>query len=257
MRTKSAEVLDEADRFEDILNWQLFKIEQDQMLWGARMEAPKDWYPGFPMYKRPFGVTGAILYGRQVVRPMFQLFEGNDQLDTHDSDDFYLSRGCTECEVMWDGPAGCWVCGEGEIEYDEPVGKSIGVFTDFDIDHNQYIVFIDFNNRAFTEAMDAVRNSFISLLEEADTAVGIISRGMVRSFRGLNSRILESLETRSEEDIRVNGIRIPRDLVLDSMREPILPEPPFAPFRPSEHLQFNYVDVYDPNRRRRNGRGRG
>jgi hypothetical protein len=251
MKKQSVDILDDAERFEDVLNWQLFKIEQDQMLWGARMEYPEDWYPGFPMYKRPASILGAALNGGQWIRPMFQLFDGNASLETQDYREFDLNRLCETCCVKWEGPAGCWVCGEGEIEYEEPIQKPMTVFTDYDIDRSEYVLHIDFEDAVFREALHSMRDAMSRAFIEVRTGLESFQRTIAQSFRsGLNDYIVEALDTRSPEDILVNGIRIPRHVVLDAVAEPPLPEPPFPPFQPIRGDSAFWTIGLDQNRRR-------
>ncbi len=100
MRKQSVAVLDDADRFEDILNWQLFKAEQAQVLWGEADVHP--WRPGDAMFRRP---DGGLFGGEQYIRPLLELIE----YDGLKSD--YVPR-CDDCEIWWAGDEPCWMCGE-------------------------------------------------------------------------------------------------------------------------------------------------
>lgn len=131
MKKQSVDVLDEADRFEDVLNWQLFAMEQTTRLFhGHAIDKHGDevkWRPGDPILRRAFFVVPATIahpelatnYGRRI----FDLFEDDDGLDTDDTDDFgYVSGTCLECGVMWHNWPGeevfCWMCGQLEFVYE-------------------------------------------------------------------------------------------------------------------------------------------
>jgi hypothetical protein len=120
-RTQSANVLNEADRFQAILDWQLFCMEQDSMLWGDNSEYDGQWRPGVPIHEHPYVLSAdlhqRILFDRNPteidlwdgsfgnhVRPMLQEFDDGDQ---------YGPTIC--CDVSWsqvESPSQCWVCGK-------------------------------------------------------------------------------------------------------------------------------------------------
>lgn len=126
-RTKSADVLNEADRFQRIMEWQLFCSEQENQLWGY--DPDQEWTPGMPMYPRPYRIDiydcecvlcdnydahddeyGHHYFGNHV-RPMFELFEDREG-----------RVWCTTCEVTGDwSETSCWMCGE---EWDDQPTKS-------------------------------------------------------------------------------------------------------------------------------------
>lgn len=110
---RSAAILDGADRFEDILNWQLFVAEQEAMLWGYNEKT--DWVPGEPLYRRPRtsicdcssciedGYSGR--YEGNAIRPMFEEFDDGSVIGP---------MICEPCGVSWDRyeyPE-CWLCGK-------------------------------------------------------------------------------------------------------------------------------------------------
>lgn len=120
-RSKSVEVLNEADRFTTQLNWLLFADEQVSRLFapskGTNVKGKKDWRPGKPLYKWPMGhmapfadcscdecLEQYIVYGisSQYIRPMIQ-----EIYDVHEE---WIYR-CDPCEVSWDGAEPCWNCG--------------------------------------------------------------------------------------------------------------------------------------------------
>lgn len=105
-KTKSAEVLNEADRFEDILNYTLFVQEQDSRLWSG---GEGEWHPGDPLPP-------------QEIDPAFEL----DMEQSFSREDFvmhnqahvdrfkYFTIRCEDCEVSWTGSEPCWMCGKQE-----------------------------------------------------------------------------------------------------------------------------------------------
>lgn len=113
-RTKSADVLNDADRFERILSWTLHTLEQENMLWHNPHESK--WKPGIPMYKDPryldFGVytdpnTPDDYYEWEGppgnhARPMIEeMIDGNA----------YSIMRCKPCGVSSHDDV-CWMCGE-------------------------------------------------------------------------------------------------------------------------------------------------
>jgi hypothetical protein len=141
--TKSADVLNGSDSFEDRLNWVLFKQEQDARLWsGLEMEGTKQWVPGDPMYSKPergrfpefeFPSEGFMIdpddYWINIsdfdengvrgnyYRPLFEIFS-DVYREVRDPDNLgywkmELKRDyrCAECEVHWWGDEPCFVCG--------------------------------------------------------------------------------------------------------------------------------------------------
>lgn len=114
---QSAGVLNEADRFERILNWQLFCIEQETMLFGANAEV--GWVPGDPMYPHPYYVDRRDEYdddGEELelegyygncVRPMYQLYDDVPSYFRHGL------NSCKDCDVGGDAmDTHCWSCGK-------------------------------------------------------------------------------------------------------------------------------------------------
>ena len=114
VQARSAKVLDEADRFEDILNWELFTFEQNNRLWGYNPDV--SWSPGEPLYTHPhLDFAGPIAgYVSQYVRPMIQECDDNEYPDP---------VNCEPCGVGWNifEEKTCWNCG---TEYEEPKSES-------------------------------------------------------------------------------------------------------------------------------------
>lgn len=120
-RTKSADVLNEADRLERRLDWQLFCIEQEKRLWSETTGTK--WRPGVPMHERPRSEvdpdTGEQYIRGNCVRPMMQTYEYEEDMD--DDEEFYGDRcqrvisypwvDCPPCDVGWVGDEPCWMCG--------------------------------------------------------------------------------------------------------------------------------------------------
>lgn len=113
-KTQSANVLNDADRFEQILNVTLFNQAQDQLLWGHNPDV--DWRPGDPIYEDPRWAYdyrpehGALNWedgdwGNHV-RPMIQEYiDGNRP----------ARMRCEPCGVSWSWNSKddiCWMCGE-------------------------------------------------------------------------------------------------------------------------------------------------
>lgn len=104
MKKQSVDVLDEARAFELKLNWQLFKAEQERLLYGP---SKSTWTPGEPMYTRPRGEQ----YGEQCARPMFQLINISRFHSTPFAI-YMIDERCMDCEVGWIGNDSCWMCGK-------------------------------------------------------------------------------------------------------------------------------------------------
>jgi hypothetical protein len=116
-RTKSADVLNEADRFQRIMEWQLFCSEQENQLWGY--DPDQEWTPGTPIHQWPYRIDiydcgcdlcenadGDDEYGHHYfgnhVRPIFEV--RNDE---------GMRMWCTTCEVRGgQSETACWMCGE-------------------------------------------------------------------------------------------------------------------------------------------------
>lgn len=144
-KTKSADVLNAADRFENILNWQLFCLDQEQLLYGHNPDV--EWVPGDFLHKHPKArftdEVEAVLDSQEdvseeelewlyeegplgnCVRPMFQTFEyagpGESCLDysVYQKVRAYWSVLCEPCGVSWSiwVDQHCWNCG---TEFEKP-----------------------------------------------------------------------------------------------------------------------------------------
>lgn len=110
-RTQSANVLNEADRFETQLRWILFKQEQEAVHTALLLDT--GWAPGNPLHEYPNSYLGG-----QYVRYMVDLLP----LDRfHDEDGIkYFRARCDECEVSWEGYDPCFSCG---VERAHPYAK--------------------------------------------------------------------------------------------------------------------------------------
>lgn len=142
-RTKSADVLNEADRYERILDWQLFCMEQERQLFGYNEEI--EWVPGDPVYPHPDTVAARRASGwlrcscvacvdpNEVlegyygnwIRPMIQTYElvSDGDLEEWEEDRYELVKRypfvrCNTCGVSWEDNQPCWICGQ----FDEPIG---------------------------------------------------------------------------------------------------------------------------------------
>lgn len=106
-RTQSANVLNEADRFENILEWRLFSEEQTARLWSG-----DDWVPGDPLFMHPqeryFFHDDDM---GECPREMVQII---------DPPGHYTDMRCQDCAVSWGGAVTwgghkdniCWNCGK-------------------------------------------------------------------------------------------------------------------------------------------------
>jgi hypothetical protein len=110
MRTQSVDVLNDADRTQRIMDWVLFKHEQEKILYNPTVEDP--WVPGIPLidrWRHAFYFQGSF---DVCARPMFELFNHDNRAGI-----IWSHRGryvCEDCEVGWDDVEGpnCFVCGE-------------------------------------------------------------------------------------------------------------------------------------------------
>lgn len=122
-RTQSADVLNEADRFERILNWQLFCMEQEAMLFGDNPDA--NWTPGIPLYPYPEEhydpEAERYYYAGNYIRPMFEIIglksanraDGSLHFATDHTLDTRFHIKCHDCQVSWDRTEDtCWMCGK-------------------------------------------------------------------------------------------------------------------------------------------------
>lgn len=122
-RTQTANVLNEADRFERILSWQLFCMEQEAMLYGYNPEV--EWVPGDPLFVTPYNEWDDVEEDEYVVgnyvRPMIQIvgmanYLNNDGTPVFYDDDTMDSERpsrCQDCQVSWDHTEiSCWMCGK-------------------------------------------------------------------------------------------------------------------------------------------------
>lgn len=157
-KVKSADVLNEADRFQRILDWQLFCMEQETQLWGYNPQV--EWIPGTPVHEHPryrnvfdnpewdqfedFDDEGVL---GNCIRPIVQTHEYYE--DDEDDDGFIGNRyerirsypyvKCEPCGVSW-GPEEdtCWMCGtfyerpKGMRRFFSPVGDRQ---YEFGVDH--------------------------------------------------------------------------------------------------------------------------
>lgn len=115
-RTQSANVLNEADRFQRILDWQLFCNEQERALWGYNPDV--DWVPGDPIYTHPAYVfrSDACSCGDCDDANNLEGYYGNvprRMIELFDDVESYRYVRCEDCDVSWSGldPI-CWSCGK-------------------------------------------------------------------------------------------------------------------------------------------------
>lgn len=108
---KSADVLNEADRFQRIMETQMFIMEQETRLYGYNPDT--NWTPGEPLYQDPRFIyrTGCDCcdpaevdgYVGHHVRPMIEEMEDGDH---------YQHMRCSDCDVSWKDGDECWACGK-------------------------------------------------------------------------------------------------------------------------------------------------
>lgn len=104
MKKQSVDVLNDAYEFELKLNWQLFKAEQERVLYGP---SNVGWKPGIPIWTRPRGEG----FGEQHTRRMFDLIPIN-RFHSTPFQIYMIDERCVDCEVSWMGPDPCWICGK-------------------------------------------------------------------------------------------------------------------------------------------------
>lgn len=102
-RTQSANVLNEADQFSQILDWELFTADQDALLWGGN---ETEWKPGTPLVTHPHERIDD-LGGHP--RPIFELMS---DVVFHNRDQIWFLTMCEKCQVSWEVGSSCWMCGD-------------------------------------------------------------------------------------------------------------------------------------------------
>lgn len=227
-RTQTANVLNDADRYQRILDWQLFVMEQEARLYGYNPDTT--WLPGEPLYPDPRTIYRGCScdecdndemphgYEGNCVRPMFQILDDGIEYEL-------LTARCKDCEVSWRGKETvCWSCGK-EIKpilppvweaksFERPIGRitqihedQLGLYATFDI---------EMTSRVFNFMRD---DSWISLFVENTHRMTQAFLGMGRAFN------------RASESFR--GLT-PQRLILDEWAsvEPYFPPtPPANPFK--------------------------
>lgn len=113
-RTKSADVLNEADRYQKQLDWQLFAYEQERRLYELRDDV--DWIPGEPLYAHPDAVGYRFVPPGVEFDADFIEWPGSwgncPRAMIEQIEEIFLLMRCEDCEVRWSGLEPCWVCGE-------------------------------------------------------------------------------------------------------------------------------------------------
>lgn len=177
---KSAGILSDADRFQAILDVQLFTMEQDIRLW-VREDFVVTWRPGDPLYTDPrnmgsyeldeFGFEEEELSGYygHCVRPMIEEF--GDATDPR-------RMRCEDCDVSWRGTEPCWMCGEEKKprfsfyqDFFHDAHRPIGVISHFSMDRGGFVtanleafvaeerLFVERQMRVFDRAMEGASQS--------------------------------------------------------------------------------------------------
>ena len=114
--TKSADVLNEADRFQRIMDFKLFTMEQETRLYGYNENT--DWVPGTPLYPHPFTIErGTDCECEDCVREEGPLegYYGNhvrNAIDLYEDGQAYERQRCSDCLVSWTQGDECWMCGK-------------------------------------------------------------------------------------------------------------------------------------------------
>jgi hypothetical protein len=268
---KSAQVLDEAQRMEDILNWQLFTMEQDTKLWGYNPDV--EWTPGEPIYKHPrermFEFHGHEhneyngTWGGWV-RPMIQELDDLENFP----DEFYERHGCNECQVLGDEADNfCWCCGMSYRERPKPrreawemlptiTPNEMRIEHGFDIDRNQIVYRAEADASWFVQRMreerDLVRDMIQrpEIREDRDALEHWVMRGLQLEvgpdwIRTMNEQMRRTQEAtrRMAEQVREAQMTMWRNFTdhmhftVDMLR-PFTPEPyrfipkPSVPYHP-------------------------
>lgn len=167
---RSADVLSEADRFQDIMEWELFTFAQEQLLWGYNEEV--SWVPGVPIYEDPRLIYRGSCdcsiciedygpvpdYTGHCVRPMFEEFEDGVHPER---------QRCEPCGVSWNDGDICWMCGK---TYTRPT---------YDVSYGGYVLSYAAADVGFTirmaGAMDGFRQGMRGLASAVDEWSQLIS----------------------------------------------------------------------------------
>jgi len=157
MKKHSVDVLNEAYDFERKLNWVLFKAEQEALLYRPGEE----WYPGDAMWSRPeyFRDTN-----QQYIRCMI---EEIDMGVFNNQDRVLFEARCEPCQVSWEGPGPCWVCGMHVKPY--AYDKAFDVLADYVRRDLRVDMAVDWENNVVGTDTPATRASRLSHLTEDST----------------------------------------------------------------------------------------
>lgn len=269
-RIKSADVLNEADRYERVLNHQIFVMEQENLLWGYREDI--SWLPGDFLYPHPEGnysVCGGgddcdplvsrryddvelrnctqrryyywdrdpdDNYEGNCVRRMVELFD--------DGDRYPAILKCKSCEVSWVGPEPCFVCGE----FSKPIGpkpkSTLGQLAGLGVSPG--MVYNDRSPGAIFD-FETLSDCFRPMTEAVGEAMGAVRVAATRFSEQLYASIFSVNEMRQlysgpslttiEEDYwrRVNpswpGLRIQRTVIDEAGPWMNLNPYPVTPYR--------------------------
>lgn len=129
-RTKSADVLSEADRAQRVLEWRLFQLEQEAILYnpinpdGWDKTSPEVWQPGVPLYSRPHVIghddEGFAIIQGNCISPMIMTYEYIDAEEVWGEGELSPFQWASRCEriAMWP-VVGCEPCGVGWSKRDD------------------------------------------------------------------------------------------------------------------------------------------
>jgi hypothetical protein len=177
-RNNTIELLNETDRLEARLSWQLFCNENDRVVYGDGT----GWQPGVPLGTHP-----AFLADGGCARRMYDIIQDDFDSDVYRGPQWQLVR-CLDCDVEWDDwDEPCWNCG---LYIDQPlwrghhppqmpafrgiVARRVPMHVTIDLDSEPFRlqaarlarIFQDFGEAAL-EAAERINGSFAQAMRQA------------------------------------------------------------------------------------------
>lgn len=152
-RNTTIELLNETERLQLRMTWQLFLSENNAVVYGDGT----GWQPGDPL-AGPWGVT---------VNPIYDVRDDGNGLNAE----------CVDCQVLWSGNDPCWICGKPKPEQFVRAGRyaqlSRQLLTDYirmseleDRARRITRIFNDFEEAAL-EAAAAINDMFATAMGDA------------------------------------------------------------------------------------------
>lgn len=186
-KQKSADVLNGADRFERILDWQLFQMDQERILYWTTDDS--DWVPGDPLFEDPRDLIHDAFdeeaegYVGNCVRPMYQVLP-----------DHPLPPHCIDCNVRWGNEeTRCWICGAEERKTHNNYALAAGV-PGYSV--NRFNVSIFDETRLFatqlSEAIAEITLSMTQSMREFNQQFSVVFNDVFNDVFGFVSQIDQS-----------------------------------------------------------------